>query len=362
MKSINTKDVKRVLIRGTNWVGDAVMSIPAMKEIRRIFPSARISLLVRPWVEDVYSRVDFIDETIEYDKGAGYRGWSGLKRLVADLKANRFDVAILLQNAFEAALIARLSKIPCRIGYARDARSLLLTHAVKIDPELRDLHQAHYYLALLRGAGLMDFKSWSREDFDLSIRIGVPEVEEMAARALLRSRGLEDGVLLIGLNPGATYGGAKRWYPSRYAEVADSLVSSYGARILLFGSAAERPIALAVAQKMKHPAVVLAGETTLGQLMALLKMCRLLVTNDSGPMHLAAALDVPQIAIFGSTSEIATGPLSARAIVLKHQVPCNPCFLRECPIDLRCMNAVTVAMVLDAAVGILSGESLTAGR
>ena len=362
MKPINTEDVKRVLIRGTNWVGDAVMSIPAMKEIRRIFPSAHISLLARPWVKDVYAKVDFIDEIIEYDKNAKHRGWSGLGRLTSDLKARRFEIAILLQNAFEAALIAWLSDIPYRIGYARDARSLLLTHPVKIDPELRSLHQAHYYLALLYGASLLGFQSWRRKDYGLSIRIGVPPTADVAAGELLKSHGLEEGVLLIGLNPGATYGSAKRWYTKRYAEVADSLAANFGARILIFGSAAERPIALAVAQNMKHAATVLVGETTLGQLMALLKRCRLLITNDSGPMHHAAALDVPQIAIFGSTSEIATGPLCARAIVLKHQVPCNPCFLRECPIDLRCMNGITVAMVMNAAAGILGGEGSNAGE
>jgi heptosyltransferase-2 len=183
----------------------------------------------------------------------------------------------------------------------------------------------------------------------LNIRIGVRDEDWKSAKEILRAHGIADGQLVVGLNPGAHYGGSKRWFSDRYAAVADELVRRHAVHVVIFGAAGERQIAEQIAQDMKSVPVILAGETTLGQLMGLIKECRLFITNDSGPMHLAAALDVPQLAIFGSTSEIATGPLSSQAEVIKHPVDCNPCFLRECPIDFRCMNLISVERVLSAA-------------
>jgi heptosyltransferase II len=341
--------VKKILIRGTNWVGDAVMSVPAMKEIRRLFPDAHISLLVRPWVRDIYAAADFVDEILEYDRNGIHRGPGGFYRLIADLKRRQFDLAILLQNAFEAALIAWGARIPKRIGYARDGRSFLLTEACAIDAEVRAVHQAYYYLEILSGIGLLERHLWQNKEYPLSINIGVREEDRNTAREILRSSGIQDGDFIVGINPGAFYGEAKRWFPDRYACVADELARQYNARILLFGAQSDMPVVKEVAACMKQQSTILAGQTTLGQLMGLLKACGLLITNDSGPMHLAAALDVPQLAIFGSTSEIATGPLSRRAKVVKHPVDCNPCFLRKCPTDFRCMKSISVERVLELA-------------
>ncbi len=347
------KSPNKVLIRGTNWVGDAVISIPAMREIRRIFPKAHISLLVRPWVREIYSAVEFVDEILEYDKKGIHKGFGGFQRLVSDLKQRKFDLAILLQNAFEAALLAWCARIPRRVGYARDGRSLLLTDACRIDPDVRGVHQAYYYLGILSGMGWLQERLWERDDFALSTTVGVLEADANTAREMLRSAGIQKGETVVGLNPGAFYGAAKRWFPNRYAAVADSLAVRHGARIVIFGSPSDFAVAKEVAAAMSHSPVVLAGRTTLGQLMGLIKECRLLITNDSGPMHLAAALDVPQLAIFGSTSEIATGPLSRKAVVIKHQVECNPCFLRECPTDFRCMKEISATQVLDEAEKLL---------
>jgi heptosyltransferase-2 len=347
---------KKILIRGTNWVGDAVISIPAMREIRRIFPEARISLLVRPWVREIYSAVEFVDEILEYDKGGIHRGWAGFGRLVADLRSRRFDLAILLQNAFEAALIAWSARIPRRVGYRRDGRSLMLTDACKIDPALGQVHQAYYYLGLLYALGLLKDCPWKRQDALPAIGLGIREADQGAAREMLRSGGVAAGQIVIGINPGAFYGEAKRWFPERYAAVADRLARQYRARIVLFGSSSDLPVVEAVAAHMKHPPLILAGRTTLGQLMGLIKECRLLITNDSGPMHLAAALDVPQLALFGSTSERATGPLSPNALVLKHPVECAPCFLRKCPTDFGCMRGISVGQVIEAAEEKLAME------
>jgi heptosyltransferase-2 len=353
---------EKILIRGTNWVGDAVMSIPAMREIRRFFPKARISLLVRPWVKDIYSAAPFIDEIIEYDKSGAHRGWSGLHRLIRDLRDLRFDAAFLLQNAFEAAFLVWCARIPTRIGYARDGRSLFLTHACDIDPEVRKVHQAYYYLGILSGVGLLPARPWVVNGPVLSIEVGIREVNRISAAAMLRDCGVREGQIIVGINPGAYYGEAKRWFPERYAAVGDWIADAYGARILLFGSHSDLRTTQEVAAHMKHSAVMLAGKTTLGELIALIKKCDLFITNDSGPMHLAAALNVPQLAIFGSTTEIATGPLSPRAMVIKHPVACSPCFLRKCPTDFRCMTEISVERVIAAAREMVEQWAVGSGQ
>ncbi len=346
--------IHRILVRGTNWVGDAVMSVPALKEMRRIFPRAHIALLVRPWVKDVYSAAAFVDEVIEYDKQRAHKGWAGLRRLADEVRRRNFDLAIPLQNAFEAALIPWWAGIPRRLGYARDGRRMLLTHPCRIDPGILKVHQVYYYLGILSAAGLLPSRLWQDGSYKPSISIGVREEDRAAARLLLREAGVQSGERIAAVNPGAFYGPAKRWFSNRYAAVADRLAEKYGVKIVIFGAANERQIAEEVARQMKNPAIILAGRTSLGTLMGLIKECSLLVTNDSGPMHLAAALDVPQVAIFGSSSEIATGPLSPEARVIKHPVACSPCFLRECPIDFRCMTRITVADVAAAAEQALS--------
>ena len=194
---------------------------------------------------------------------------------------------------------------------------------------------------------------WEQKEYPLGIHIAARDADRNAAREMLRSAGIHEGETVVGINPGAFYGAAKRWFPDRYAAVADSLAQENKARIVILGSSSDLRVAEEVAQKMESTPVILAGRTTLGQLMGLIKECRLLITNDSGPMHLAAALDVPQLAIFGSTSEIATGPLSRKARVIKHPVDCNPCFLRDCPTDFRCMKGISVREVLEESRKIL---------
>jgi heptosyltransferase-2 len=350
LKHFEPERIQRLLVRGTNWVGDAVMSIPALKEIRRKFRNARISLLVRPWVKDVYTAVDFVDEVLIYEKPGRHESWQGMRRLAVELRSGKFELTILFQNAMEAALIAFWARIPIRIGYARDGRGLLLTNPVRIDPEVNRFHQAYYYLGILAGAGLMVERPWQHADYRLeSIAIDVLPSDIDAAHQLLQAHGIRPGDRIIGINPGASYGSAKRWPADRFAAVANALTSQYSARIVIFGAPSEAQVAQDVEAKMAAKPVILAGRTTLGQLMGLIRECHLFITNDSGPMHLAAALNVPQLAIFGSTSESATGPLNDRAQVIKNQVDCNPCFLRDCPIDFRCMLGISVEDVVNAA-------------
>jgi heptosyltransferase-2 len=310
------------------------MSLPALRAIRDRFSTARISVLAKPWVADLYGRESFIDEIILY---SGQSPW----RTGHELRARRFDCAILLQNAFEAAWIAWLAKIPTRIGYKRDGRRLLLTRAVNVPkPGEIPRHERFYYLELLRRAGLIDALPPSE-----AIRLGSVGLESVAPR---------NGKRVIGVSPGAAYGTAKRWLPERFAEAAGALATARGASIALFGSKTERELCEEVARRLSGYQVTnYAGQTTLAQFIDLASGCELFLTNDSGSMHIASALGVPTVAIFGATDDTTTGPTGSNARVIRHAVDCSPCLLRECPIDHRCMTGVSAERVVKEALQLL---------
>lgn len=347
--------IQRLLIRGTNWVGDSVMAIPALREVRRLLPRAHITLLVLPWVSDIYQGSPWVDAVRLYDREGRHAGASGRLRLVRELARGGFDAVLLLQNAFEAALLARLARIPLRAGYRRDGRGWLLTHAVSIDPRLKTRHQTCYYLDLVeRLAG----RERTLDDPSPAPEKTTPELPlRPEARARARQRLEQEGVRfrgkVVGVHPGAAFGSAKRWMGDRYAQVLDRLIGTQGVEAILFGSRQERPIAESIRGHMAERPLVLSGRTRLSELMAMIACCDLFISNDSGPMHLAAALGVPTLALFGSTDQVATGPLGPAVAVLNKNVECSPCLLRECPIDHRCMTRITVEEVFQEAVRML---------
>jgi heptosyltransferase-2 len=331
--ALNPSSVSRLCVRATNWIGDAVMSLPAIRAIRAIFPHAHLAVLAKPWVADLYARETAIDAVISY---AG-----GRREIAARLRAERFDAAILLQNAFDAALVAWMAGIPVRLGYNRDGRGLLLTHAIPV-PEPGEIprHERFYYLELLRRAGLMEhFPNCD------AIRLGGIEAARVEGAAHLERLGITGPV--IGVSPGAAYGSAKRWPAARFAEAARAFPAA-----LLFGSAAERELCESIAAEVPG-ARNLAGQTTLREFIQLASICRLFLTNDSGAMHIASALGVPTVAVFGATDDTTTGPTGPLARVVREHAECAPCLLRECPIDHRCMTRVTTARVLSAAQSAL---------
>jgi heptosyltransferase-2 len=346
---------KKIMVRATNWIGDAVMSLPALEALRARFPDSEIVLVSKPWVSEIYLNHPAISRQIVYDAAGEHRGARGFWRLVRKLRAERFDAAILLQNAFQAAWMAWCAGIPVRIGYVRDGRSSLLSEAVEVPPPAAYGHQVYYYLQLLFRAGIIE-----RPETQHEVRLHLAESEQRWAAKQLQTVGLSGRRFLVGLSPGASFGGAKRWLPDRYANLADRLIDALGADVLIFGSPAERALAEAVARAMNHTPVLVAGETTLREFMALLAKCHLVITNDSGPMHVAAALGLPLVAIFGSTNERATGPVSLRARIIKHPVECSPCGLRECPIDFRCMNGISVDEVYTAALESVKNWEISA--
>jgi heptosyltransferase-2 len=252
------------------------------------------------------------------------------------LRREHFDAAILLQNAFDAALIAWLARIPERIGYNRDARGLLLTQAIPV-PAPGDIprHERFYYLELLRRAGMIE-----RFPATEAIRLDGTDAAREAGTAHLAQLGIHGTA--IGISPGAAYGNAKCWYPERFAAVAQSLRPD---AVVIFGSAGERALCETVAEALRDAGTSvqnLAGETTLREFIDLAAACRLFLTNDSGAMHVASALGVPTVAVFGATDDTTTGPTGPLARVVREHAECSPCLLRECPIDHRCMTAVTV--------------------
>jgi len=347
----------KLLVRATNWVGDAILSLPALGTIRARWPEAQISVLARPWVADLYRDQGLVDRLIPFDYRGRHRGPLGLERLARELRSARFDSAVLFQNAFEAAWIAWRAGIPERIGYARDGRGVLLTKSIPVPgPGEIPAHESNYYLELLRRVG------WIQSLPELRpVRLRVVPAAKERAEKLLRDAGCPPGRLRVAFGAGAAYGTAKCWPANRYADLARTLVSEYGARVLLFGAASEAAVAAEVEQGADQGVINLIGRSAIGDLPALLSRCDLFIGNDSGAMHVAAAVGLPVVAVFGPTDAEGTRPLTSSLSIVQRKVACSPCFLRHCPIDHRCMKSVDLQMVLEAARGWL-GQTAGGGQ
>jgi heptosyltransferase-2 len=253
------------------------MTTPAVRAIRKNFPDARISILTKPWVAPVFSNSPYVDNLLIYGDAGKHKGLSGKLRLARELKEYRFDAAILLQNAFEAALITFFAGIPCRIGYNTDARAFLLTHSVPCTPQIKKMHQTGYYLGILQGIGL--------KTDGLGLDLVVDKKYQKRAAEILEEHGISMSDRLVGINPSATFGPAKQWFPERYAGLSDKIHEVFGANIVLFGGPGDIELGRKISQMMQHSPVDLSGKTDLGEAIALISMCNLFITNDSGLMQ-----------------------------------------------------------------------------
>ena len=337
---INKQEINRILVRATNWVGDMVMCLPALEAVRDNFPKSHITVLAKPWVEDMLRSHPAVDRMMTLNKGQGFLSdVTEVIRVVQEIRRSKFDLAVLFQNAFEAALLAFLGGVRYRLGYNTDLRGILLTHPVKRDPEIMKRHQVEYYLAILSS---MHWSSEKREP-----RLFIVDHDQQKAECILKSGGMDDKQVLLGLCPGAIYGPAKRWPAERFADIGDRAAGVWQAGVILFGSAKEKEICQQVAQNMKQTPLDLGGKTSLGEAMAVMQKCHLILTNDSGLMHVAAALDRPLAAIFGSTNPVTTGPASKKAVVIRHETDCAPCLKPACPKDFRCMLDISTDEVWD---------------
>jgi heptosyltransferase-2 len=347
-KPIDKTKIRRILIRTTNWVGDLVMTTPAIEAVRMNFPESTLTVLARPWVMPILENHPAVNHVLPLETGNGY--FTHVVEIIKTarlLRKMKFDLAIIFQNAFEAALLSYLGGVGFRIGYNTDGRGFLLSHVVIRDEEVLRVHQVEYYLSLLKAMG------WEAETRDP--RLFVAEKDKETIHSLLSSNGIGEEHFLLGLSPGAVFGPAKRWPAERFGVIGDWAADKWGAKIVVMGSQGETGICGAVGHSMKHDTVNLCGRTRLGEAMALIERCQLFVTNDSGLMHIGAALNVPMVAIFGSTDPTATGPRSKKARIVQKRVECAPCLRPECPTDYRCMLGIEPEDVWRELQGLRDG-------
>ncbi len=338
-----------ILVCAPSWVGDAVMSLGAVRALRSAHPDRQITVLVRPWVKAIYEACEVVNELLVYDPRGEHRGPRGFQRAVRRVKQGGFQTAILFPNAFRTAALIWASRIPDRMGYATEGRGFLLTRPVPPAPRPFGRHQSYYYLDLLRAAGV------DSQTADLHL---VPTDEmKRGGREALESAGWK-GEPLAGIHPGSTNSRAKRWRLDRYGQVADQLASRLGGRAVLFGGPGEEELVEEIRRHTRSEPLCLVGKTSLGALIGTFQHLSILVTNDSGPMHVAAAMGVPTLAVFGPTDERETGPLGPRTLVVREPVDCARCLLRECPVDHRCMERVTADRVYADALRLLGAEGV----
>jgi heptosyltransferase-2 len=338
-----TPDPLTILLVAPNWLGDAVMALPAMADVRRRYPAARVVVAARAGVADLFGMVPMVDDVIRLGWRGEWRGRAALRTDADQLRASGAELAILFPNSFASAWLVSRAGIRERWGYGRDLRRRLLT---RIAPrERRAMHQAQYYQSMLRAFGI--------DPGPLEPQLAVPAAALARARALLAERGWDGRHPLVTLAPGAAYGKAKQWIPAHVVSLVTSLTRDRNTTCVLVGSrgdaATTAAIRAAVPADCAPQVIDLAGATALDTLAGVLAASQACVVNDSGAMHVAAAVGAPVVALFGPTIVEATRPLAragGRVEVVSHRVWCRPCMLRECPIDHRCMTGITPERVL----------------
>lgn len=346
----------KILVRGTNWIGDAVMSIPALRQLRRIFPDARITLHTRSWADALFSDADFIDEIVTFDK----HRWK-IKDVYDNsqfLRDDGYDLAVLLPNSFESALTTLLTRIPRRIGYNKDVRGLLLTDPVAVPEWKNRRHEVFYYLNLI---GEIEKRMLGRDTVSMAvpdISLAVPDERRAAASKKLLDLGADPTRKTIALGVGSTNSNAKRWPAERYAELIKRLTGELGVNVVLVGSPSESDVSDLVVRLSGSSPIDLVGQTELAEAAAILSVVDLLISNDMGLAHVAPAVGTATIVIYGPTNPETTRPFSEYAEVIRKEVECSPCMLRECPIDHRCMTWISVDEVYQLAERKLSEDDL----
>lgn len=331
--------INRVVVRGTNWVGDALMSVPALRELRRVLPHAHITLCTRSWAKGIFADAEFLDDILLFDKQNSTFG-STLKQ-ANEWRAQKFDLAILLNNAFESAFLAFAGRAEKRIGYNTEKRGFLLTDALAVPAWKNERHEVFYYLNIIaelerRLTGKTEV--WERAP---NINLTVSIARQIAARELLQANGADLTNKTVALCPGSTNSRAKRWHAESYAKLTDLISENLNANVILIGASDEIEVSKQILSLTESTPILLVGKTSLAESAAVLSVADLLVTNDTGPAHIAPAVGTKTIVIFGPTVPATTRPFSDLAQIVSNPPACAPCMLRDCPIDHRCMTAVT---------------------
>ncbi|MFN6964938.1 MAG: lipopolysaccharide heptosyltransferase II [Pyrinomonadaceae bacterium] len=304
----------KIVVRGTNWIGDGVMTVPALRELRRIFPGAAITLHTRAWARGVFEDADFIDELLTFEtSGAFGEVWSQS----GVLRSRRFDLGIVLPNSFASAATLALGRVSRRFGYAADGRSVLLTDAVPKPDWKSERHEVYYYLNLVAAVERELLQTSTVGSAEPDTRLHVSPERKAAARRMLADAGIGSDRSIVALGVGSTNSMAKRWPAERYALLSDRLNRELGASVIMVGSAAERSVADQIAQLASHKPAVLAGATGLGEAVAILSIVDLLVSNDMGLAHAAPATGTRTLVVFGPTNPITTRPFSPEAEIVR---------------------------------------------
>ena len=337
-----TPPPQRVLVKEVNWLGDVVMSLPALKAVRQALPEAHLAVLVKRELASFFDGTAWIDEIIPYTVARGLRGLADRRAIVEQIRSRRFDLAILFPKSFEAAFWATLARVPCRAGVVADGRGLLLTHKTVLAADVLQCHQVHEYLYLLRQTlGINGDANNCTPD------IHAPHRAQM--RAWLADRRRRPHAKLVALAPGAAFGPAKEWPAAHYAALIDRLAQRHTTECVLVGSAGERRKCEAVVAASGEGALIAAGETSVGELLALLSLCDGFAGNDSGSMHVAGALGIPTVGLYGSTDPARTGPLGPKTKVLYHRIECSPCLQRTCRFGhYNCLRRIAPEEVVQA--------------
>ncbi len=338
----NTIDGMKIVVRAPNWIGDAILSMPALDSLPMNFPDAEIWVCASGWTRGVFDSLDWIKGTIPL---SNQNILKNTRKDARELDKHAFDIGILFTNSFGSALLFSFAKIPQRWGYARDGRHFLLTKRVRTSPLETPRHHLHYYLSLISNLGL--------ETAPAELAFPLTEEAVSQAQSLLRAFSVDMNKPLLILSPGASYGPAKRWPAHFFARLATLLQVHQKAEIAIIGSETDTEIARSIATLMPDPPLDLTGKTTLLQLAGLISRSSLFITNDSGPMHLANALKVPVVAIFGPTDPRITGPYQKPSKVLQEFVPCWPCSYRECPFEHQCMTQISPESVHEVCQDLL---------
>lgn len=328
------------------------MSLPALRELRRILPAAHITLACHPGTADIFIESDFADEVLVAERG----GFSVIKN-AGVWRRRHFDLAVLFQNAFAAAMTGWLAGVPLRIGYDTDRRGALLTTAIPLPAWKDERHESFYYLNIVAELERALFGTSSITDTEPGPNLNVSDERKEAARNMVNQAGAQTGKPLAILCPGSVNSRAKRWPADRYAELADRLAES-GMNVGLIGSPAEEAVSSEVSSRARHHPLMLTGKTTVAEAVAVISIADVLITNDTGPAHIGAAVGTPTLVIFGPTNPLTTYPLSPAAAIVRHPPDCAPCMLRDCPIDHRCMTAITVEEVFDRAVAMMAARTV----
>lgn len=342
----------KILVRSPNWVGDAVLITPTLAILKKHYPDSHITALVTPWVEPLLAHNPELDEVVVYDPKGKHRSWVARLGFVKSLRKAGFDMAILFPNSFHAALIAYLARIPMRVGYNTDGRGWLLTHRIPLSKEAGLKHQVGYYLDIIRALGIAEKPQ--------GLCLKLSPADNKFAEELLATRGIHPSEFLVAMHPGAVKP-EKRWSAERFADVASGLITRYGAYIILLGSPVEQDLLQHISNQISSPQVLIPQTDNLMQVAAIIGRSQMFIGNDSGLMHIAAALRVPTVAIFGPGSPATTAPWMDKSLyrIVLEEFDCRPChqrFFTECSPSPQgkppCLETISVEQVLVAVADL----------